>query len=238
MIEHIPSDKKDERIQQLYNTATDLCGQTKCLLADGNSDDSGSDSEDENDSDALGNHSPSNKMKNLVQSIKLYTDCLMDLGSTLDCPAFEPEHKGPPNVISLKQRSAWDSYVAHIAKKLSSAESCMDKSSWSDIPREVGSDIDSDSQSPTASALVSKQQSFVETDVSPIDLPDIHPTIETAGSQSRRAPYAFEIKSFAPRVLPSVVNSPDQSDNHPTALCPIPKPDGSMCGHQMIGVSA
>ena len=106
----------DEALEQLCSAAAELHSQTRWLLT---SDDNASDSESESDDEAATTSSdtPTNQMTDLVQSVRLYTDCLLDLGTALDCPALEPERQDEPKVVEPEQRQAYDYHTDLIEAK-------------------------------------------------------------------------------------------------------------------------
>jgi hypothetical protein len=121
---------QDEAIGNLCTAATELCSQTKWLLTDTNDDDSDSDS----DFSVSGNDTATNKLQELVQSIKIYTNCLIDLSTALSCPALEPEHDDKPSLVRLEQRSGHDYHTDLVRNKFPQAEvrlqQSLGKISW------------------------------------------------------------------------------------------------------------
>jgi hypothetical protein len=104
--------------------ATELYSQTKWLLTDPNDDASDSDS----DSGSSSDEAATNKLQELVQSIKTYTNCLIDLGTALNCPALEPEHDDKPGLVRLEQRSGHDYHTDLVTNKFPQAELCLQRS--------------------------------------------------------------------------------------------------------------
>ncbi|KAF2629518.1 hypothetical protein BU25DRAFT_268312 [Macroventuria anomochaeta] len=118
---HVLPRQGDDVIVLLCNTATELYSQTKWLLTDDNDDTSDSGSESSSSSD----DGATDKMHELVQRIKTYTNCLIDLGTALDCPALEPEHDEGPSLVTLDQRSPHDFHIDLIRAKFPKAETCL-----------------------------------------------------------------------------------------------------------------
>jgi hypothetical protein len=84
----------------------------------GDSDDSDSDS----DPDSCDDDEDRSTFQDMVQSIKTYTACLVDLGTALDCPALEPEIDDGPTQVVSGQRSAHDYYTDLVQAKFPQAE--------------------------------------------------------------------------------------------------------------------
>ena len=83
-------------------------------------DDDSSDSE--SDSSSCGDDSSSDKLHELTRRVSTYANCLIDLGTALDCPALEPEHDDGPSLVTLKQRCAHDYHTDLIRAKFPDAD--------------------------------------------------------------------------------------------------------------------
>ncbi|KAJ8114276.1 hypothetical protein OPT61_g3797 [Boeremia exigua] len=136
----IRTSESDLVVNHLLASAVKLCDQTRWLLTDIN--DSTSDNDSDSDSDSAASSSDvwdRSEATNLAQSIKTYTDCLIDLGSALDYPALEPYQEGAPGLVTLELRSADDYHTALIRAKFPQAEISLlqhlGQASWSRYQR-------------------------------------------------------------------------------------------------------
>ncbi|KAF1359073.1 hypothetical protein EJ07DRAFT_122136, partial [Lizonia empirigonia] len=121
LMEQVQASKSEEAIKALFFDATELYSQTRWLLTDTNDDisDSESDSGSSCADDAI------DKVHELAQSVKVYNNCLIDLGTALECPALEPEYDDGPSVVMWEQRTAHDYHTDLIKAKFPQAEQCL-----------------------------------------------------------------------------------------------------------------
>lgn len=128
----ILSHSEDLRLSLLRDTnAQVVYEQTKFILADleDTASDSGSDAdsyEDELDQDNL---------DSVVDEIKTYTQCLVDLNTALECPAMDPDHgDNESNILRLGERSVHEYYADLIIAKYPKVDldiaACLGKVSW------------------------------------------------------------------------------------------------------------
>jgi hypothetical protein len=114
----------DVTILRRHAVALELYVQTKWLVL--NDDDSDGDSESEAPSDDA--HSESKaaeqmmRAKSMVGKIETYTNCLMAMGSALDCPAPDDEHVDKTGQLSGEQRCASDYYADLLKAKFPQAD--------------------------------------------------------------------------------------------------------------------
>jgi hypothetical protein len=118
---HITLDKHDDAIKGLITAATKLDDQTRLLLIDAND----HISECESDSESSCDEGIANNLQELVQSIKVYTTCLTDLGSALVCPALEPKFDDEPEEATPEPRLATDYRPELMIIKSPEAVSCL-----------------------------------------------------------------------------------------------------------------
>jgi hypothetical protein len=114
---HVASLSEDKHIEQLYSAATELHDQTSWLLSDRDEELNGSDIDSSSSSDDGADHT----LQDLVHDTKIYVNCLIDLGTALDCPALEPEHDHEPSLITFEQQSAHDYHTDLIKAKFPDA---------------------------------------------------------------------------------------------------------------------
>lgn len=102
-------------------------------------DTNGDTTDSENESSSSSDDGASDKMHELIQRIKTYTNSLTDLSIALDCPALEPEHEDGPSLVTLEQRSAHDYHTDLIRAKFPEAEycllQCLGQTSWNRYQR-------------------------------------------------------------------------------------------------------
>jgi hypothetical protein len=122
--------ERDDTGLRLRAAAIELSDQTRWLLAASVDDVSGNDADESSSSD----DETDGRMLGLVRSVKHYIDCLVDLGTALNCPALEPEQDDRPSPVPLQQRSAHDYHTDLIRAKFPNAELCLlqslGKTSW------------------------------------------------------------------------------------------------------------
>lgn len=127
----------DRTISDLCSAATELYDQTKWLLIDG--DDESNDSESETDSSYPSDEAPARTMHDLVEQVKTYTDCLIDLGTALKCPALDPEPEDEARVVRSEQRAAHDYHTDLIMARFPQAQlallQTLGKTSWNRYQR-------------------------------------------------------------------------------------------------------
>ncbi|KAF2131117.1 hypothetical protein P153DRAFT_384331 [Dothidotthia symphoricarpi CBS 119687] len=137
---HVPSRDDDTVIAHLKVTTAQIHDQTKWLLAgDEGTSDGDDDSDSDSDSETLGDEVGSNAFTRLVENIKTYTDCLVDLSPALECPAIDPEHDDEPSVLRVEQRAAHEYHAELILAKYPNASfemvDCLGKTSWARYQR-------------------------------------------------------------------------------------------------------
>lgn len=134
-MEQVQTKKSEEAIKVLFFDATELYSQTRWLITDTNDDISDS----ESDSDSSCADDAVDKVHELAQSVKVYTNCLIDLGTALECPALEPEYEDGPSVVMWEQRTAHDYHTDLIKAKFPQAKHCLlqslGKISWNRYQR-------------------------------------------------------------------------------------------------------
>lgn len=127
---HVAPLNNDERVAQLYLAATELHDQTRWLLSGQDEESAESDPDSSSSSDDGIDH----KLQDLVQDVKIYTNCLIDLGAALDCPALEPEHDHEPSLITFEERFAHDYHTDLIKAKFPEAKlpllQSLGRTSW------------------------------------------------------------------------------------------------------------
>ncbi|KAF1851954.1 uncharacterized protein K460DRAFT_373842 [Cucurbitaria berberidis CBS 394.84] len=125
---HAASD--DANIMQMCNSTAEIYGQTKWLLEGFDEATSDSDSDSDSSGDGIGHGG----IKAIVEDIKTYTDCLVDLSTALDCPAVDPIHDDEPSVLNVQQRAAHDYHADLILAKYPKANAdlveCLGRASW------------------------------------------------------------------------------------------------------------
>ena len=117
---HVIPNTNDEGIDRLCSIASELYHQTKWLLTDSKEDSDRSDSD--SDPDDSSEDEDADILHDMVQSIKTYTTCLVDLGTALICPALEPEIDDRPSRVIAEQRSAHDYHTDLVRAKFPEAE--------------------------------------------------------------------------------------------------------------------
>jgi hypothetical protein len=130
----------DVTILRRHAVALELYVQTKWLVL--NDDDSDGDSDGDSESEAQSDdaHSESKaagqmmRAKSMVGKIETYTNCLMAMGSALDCPAPDDEHVDKTGQLSGEQRCASDYHADLIKAKFPQADVLLvhqlGKASW------------------------------------------------------------------------------------------------------------
>lgn len=103
----------DEQTLTIYKSATQLYSRNKWRLNDDNQTTSDSDLEV---SDASTKDEPIS-INILIRKIKLYTECLVELGSSLCCVAPDDLQAGVAASLGIQQRSAHDYHTALILEK-------------------------------------------------------------------------------------------------------------------------
>ncbi|KAH7116726.1 hypothetical protein B0J11DRAFT_494113, partial [Dendryphion nanum] len=110
-----------------------LYDQTKWLI-DENASDSGSDSEGSSD------EGQSTQVEIILEDIKMYTQCLVDLNIALECPAVDPDFvERGIHIDRLETRNAHDYYSDLIVAKYPEANidlvECLGKANWERFQR-------------------------------------------------------------------------------------------------------
>jgi hypothetical protein len=111
--------------------AQSLYDQTKCIL-DGFNETS---SEGGSDTDSSEDEAGKTNVESAVKDVKIYTQCLIDLGAALECPATDPGYEdNEPSITRLENRSAYDYYSDIIKANYPSASlqivECLGKANW------------------------------------------------------------------------------------------------------------
>jgi hypothetical protein len=108
-----------------------LYEQTKWILAEDDEDGFDSDSDSEASSDDI----EKCMIEEIVEDIKVYIQCLVDLGSALECPAFDPDFdEDETDMTRVKTHTAYDYYSDLIMDKYPNVNrdlaDCLGKANW------------------------------------------------------------------------------------------------------------
>lgn len=98
-------------------------------------DDSPSDEEDESsDNDSVSSADNQIEVPLIASDVKMYTECLMDLGPLIECPATDSKKGKEPRTSMIRERLAHEYHVELILAKYPEADTqlayCLGKTSW------------------------------------------------------------------------------------------------------------
>lgn len=94
----------------------------------------------ESDSDDSEYNYPNDSIRATAEDIKTYIQCLVDLSSSINCPAMDPEYRDQiPTLLTLEKRNAHDYYADLISNKFPQASpdlvDRLGKANWSRYQR-------------------------------------------------------------------------------------------------------
>ncbi|KAI1666566.1 hypothetical protein L13192_08810 [Pyrenophora tritici-repentis] len=126
---------------QLLEKTTEICKQVKLLLSNFNESTSDSDSSDSSDSDASGDDIINSGMNSVVEDVRNYTGCLLDLSAAFECPANDIEKEVASSIVNVEERAAHDYHAQLLQAKFPSAQTelihRLGETSWNRYQRMV-----------------------------------------------------------------------------------------------------
>lgn len=143
----------------LRTTAAELYSETKCILLQDNTI---SDDEDgSSDDDSVSSRDQQSEASLIVADIKMYTECLIDLGPSIECPASNYKSGEEPSALVIKERLAHDYHVELILAKYPKADTelayHLGRTSWNRYQRmQRQREINCDNRNNTDSAAKSQ----------------------------------------------------------------------------------
>lgn len=133
LITYVLCDQEDEKVSLLRDTRIlNLIDESKCVIreAQGDSDGSQSDSDDSEYDD------PNDNIQYVTEDIKTYTQCLVDLNNSIECPAIDSQYndRHTPAILALEGKDAYGYYAGLVRTKFPRANSdlakCLGKANW------------------------------------------------------------------------------------------------------------
>ena len=123
--------------EDLCTSARDSCSRLRYLLTLANH--NASDIDSESDSDNTQDPAPVFEIEGLVEDIKTYTQCLVDLGPTLSTPATTNEPGATIDIAAQGERNPNEYHAGLLSKKYPRADAllveCLGKTSWARFVR-------------------------------------------------------------------------------------------------------
>ncbi|KAE8845896.1 hypothetical protein PTNB73_01877 [Pyrenophora teres f. teres] len=129
--------KKLELIKICEDNA-EVCDQAKVLLSNFNEslNDSDSSDGDTSDDDAI-----ESGINDVVEDVKTYTSCLLDLSAAFECPARDVDKEDGPTIVNVEERAAHDYHTQLLLAKFPSAQmeliDRLGETSWNRYQRMV-----------------------------------------------------------------------------------------------------
>jgi hypothetical protein len=124
----------DAVVNQIIADANQIYSQTRWLLSE--TEGSISDSDSDSEQDTKGSY---DGLKLLVKDIKTHLDCLLDISTSLESPAFDTEGVDEPNTLKIEQRSPHDYHsdliLAKFPKVHVNLALCLGITSWNRYQR-------------------------------------------------------------------------------------------------------
>lgn len=88
----------------------------------------------DNDSDSSSDEECQDGIESIIKEVKAYTQCLVDLNETLQCPASDQEYEERTPTMRLEKRNAYDYYADLVMAKFPKANlnlvECLGKANW------------------------------------------------------------------------------------------------------------
>jgi hypothetical protein len=129
-----PLSPDDSGIDGFCTTFAEIYGQAKSLLVGLEMSNDDSDNDSGSDSDVSEEDSQETRANSAIDDLKMYTNCLVDLGTALECPAVDPEHVRETRAVRLEPLEAHDYYTKLIEDKFRGVSphlaECLGKVNW------------------------------------------------------------------------------------------------------------